>query len=496
LTGQTAWSQGSGVAINDNAGAGDLYTTLSADRIISLVVAASYGIRYSVALIDDLLGLSEMQALDLAVVSENRWVYRYDGIIWEMFFQLDAAHNHDTLYATINHNHDSSYAAIGHSHYSISPQIIPVNTDLNNYTTPGLYYCPANATVATLLNCPTSNAFSLRVEKHAGYNQTLTEYTTSAHKIYTRNNYNGTWGSWGRIWNSERDGSGSGLDADKLDGYHASTSPAANYIALRDSAGDIQARLVRSTYVITNSTPLTSVGIVFRVNNSSDNYHRTMSKTAFSNWCQVAQISTYNSFRLGGVAAASYLRSDTSDTFTGILTVVGGIYINNSNTRILEGSTNSLRIQTNGYTTDIGCRNSSWCHYETSGTSGHYFYEALTAPDYNLTSDIRFKKKIKKYKNGLERVLALKPCTFDWNGKKKIQGKTRTGNDLGFIAQWTEEIEPLLVNTDSDGLKSMKYNKITILNTAAIQEFYVKQDDFNTKTDKRLIKLEKHLGLN
>ena len=36
---------------------------------------------------------------------------------------------------------------------------IAANTNLNNLTTPGFYYCPANATVATLANSPTTNAF-------------------------------------------------------------------------------------------------------------------------------------------------------------------------------------------------------------------------------------------------------------------------------------------------------------------------------------------------
>lgn len=72
--------------------------------------------------------------------------------------------------------------------------------DLNNYTTPGMYYCPANATVTTLLNCPTGgNAFSLLVEQHAGTKQTITRYATNDISTWVRNKYSTSWGSWYQI---------------------------------------------------------------------------------------------------------------------------------------------------------------------------------------------------------------------------------------------------------------------------------------------------------
>lgn len=40
---------------------------------------------------------------------------------------------------------------------------IPANSDLNSYTQPGNYCCYANAAAATLVNCPASSAFILRV---------------------------------------------------------------------------------------------------------------------------------------------------------------------------------------------------------------------------------------------------------------------------------------------------------------------------------------------
>lgn len=77
---------------------------------------------------------------------------------------------------------------------------VSASADLNNYKTPGFYRCQANATAATLKNCPTTYAFSLLVEEHAGVKQTLTVYLTSDKPIiYVRNFYDSTWGAWSRL---------------------------------------------------------------------------------------------------------------------------------------------------------------------------------------------------------------------------------------------------------------------------------------------------------
>ena len=83
---------------------------------------------------------------------------------------------------------------------------IPANSNLNNYTTPGFYYCPRNVDVATMSNCPTTNAFCLEVFQHAGTCQRLTEFLASnIIRIYIRNLYNGTWSSWSRIITNDSD---------------------------------------------------------------------------------------------------------------------------------------------------------------------------------------------------------------------------------------------------------------------------------------------------
>lgn len=87
---------------------------------------------------------------------------------------------------------------------SLNATLLAASTNLNNITTPGFYYCPANATVQTFTNCPTKNALFLEVGRHAGYCQRVTEYMTSGAKTWYRNYYSNAWGSWYRIY-SESD---------------------------------------------------------------------------------------------------------------------------------------------------------------------------------------------------------------------------------------------------------------------------------------------------
>lgn len=93
-----------------------------------------------------------------------------------------------------------------------TPVLIPRNSNLNNYTTAGLYYNPANDDVVTIANAPVNLAFSLFVEKHAGVKQTFTVYHTSGIRTWVRNFYNGSWGNWCQVaivlsGNSEPDNS-------------------------------------------------------------------------------------------------------------------------------------------------------------------------------------------------------------------------------------------------------------------------------------------------
>lgn len=76
--------------------------------------------------------------------------------------------------------------------------VIPNNSDLNNFTTLGSFYCESPSKAQSLSNCPVTTAFKLIVENIASseqYRQTIYGQGTSS-QTWIRT-YNGTnWGNW------------------------------------------------------------------------------------------------------------------------------------------------------------------------------------------------------------------------------------------------------------------------------------------------------------
>jgi hypothetical protein len=78
---------------------------------------------------------------------------------------------------------------------------IPNAADLNDYTTPGLYYQNANVQAASGKNYPESNAGTLEIYKNAGTTQVYRTYGSS--RTYSRSLYGGAWTRWGKVYDTE-----------------------------------------------------------------------------------------------------------------------------------------------------------------------------------------------------------------------------------------------------------------------------------------------------
>lgn len=90
------------------------------------------------------------------------------------------------------------------------------NQDLNNISAAGLYRG------VNMVNGPDSSWFYFLVFKHDNsflMQIALTLFLTNGFWVRVKNN--NTWGSWKKIWYESNQGSGSGLNADKLDGLQA-----------------------------------------------------------------------------------------------------------------------------------------------------------------------------------------------------------------------------------------------------------------------------------
>ncbi|MDB4497841.1 pyocin knob domain-containing protein [Gammaproteobacteria bacterium] len=82
------------------------------------------------------------------------------------------------------------------------PILLKLNDDLDTIVLPGSYVCGYSNMALSLLNCPTSNAFSFRVERTVntkGAKQTIYDFC-SPYTEYTRYMYDHEWSEWIKVW--------------------------------------------------------------------------------------------------------------------------------------------------------------------------------------------------------------------------------------------------------------------------------------------------------
>ena len=93
-----------------------------------------------------------------------------------------------------------------------NPEVIPSDSDLNDYINPGVYRVNSNATAQTLKNCPTLVSFSLVifVPTRLCVRQVLYEYNSNTIYIRTKHE-DGVWREWSKL-----------LDDSYITGYIAS----------------------------------------------------------------------------------------------------------------------------------------------------------------------------------------------------------------------------------------------------------------------------------
>jgi hypothetical protein len=155
-----------------------------------------------------------------------------------------------------------------------------------------------------------------------------------------------------KVWHAGNDGSGSGLDADLLDGQHGSY-----YLAAGNLTGIVPVARLSGTYNIDISGRAS-------VASEADNADTLDGKHA-------------GAFALSG-HTHGYV-SKEGDTMTGVLTAPE-YRLNDANTRIYEGGNNSVRIQTDSGYVEIGPRNQSWAHFQTDRDK-FYFNKPVNAVD-------------------------------------------------------------------------------------------------------------------
>lgn len=115
----------------------------------------------------------------------------------------DVGHNHNEIYYTETEINTmlGNKSDVGHSHTTHLTTIIDANKNLDTLTTPGWYKCSAS-NASTLLNCPTTYAFSMEILSNDSCTQIIYESGGGGNpKIYVRTQSgDSTWSSWNRVY--------------------------------------------------------------------------------------------------------------------------------------------------------------------------------------------------------------------------------------------------------------------------------------------------------
>lgn len=128
--------------------------------------------------------------------------------------------------------------------------------------------------------------------------QIAMQMTSTSPNLYFRSNYSaGNWSAWRQVWHSDNDGSGSGLDADLLDGQQ----------------GSYYAPLASPAFTGTPTAPTPT---------AADNSTKIATTAYVDN--AVAGGGGGDAATLNGLDSTQFLRSDTADSASGLITFVGG----------------------------------------------------------------------------------------------------------------------------------------------------------------------------
>jgi len=80
----------------------------------------------------------------------------------------------------------------------------------------------------------------------------------------------------------------------------------------------------------------------------------------------------------------------------------------------------------------------------------------------SCSSSLRYKENIEDLTLGLDTIMSLRPVSFKWLGRDE--------NDLGFVAEEVEALNPLLVTYKDGVLEGVKYKQLTSVLVNAVQE--------------------------
>ena len=302
----------------------------------------------------------------------------------------------------------------------------------------------------------------------------------SANKMFVYNDQGSSYSpGWREIWTSASDGSGSGLDADLLDGqqgsYYATASSLGNYlplsggtlsgdltvnggnIAVNNNNGGIQFNDVNSYWLRT----ATNWGIYWDTSNNQLKFNGAGTTRAFidldTGRIQGSEHAIFANNVYAGGAQGFVFGSSTSE----------GEYIKRNGNNIEFVANGGIMFDITA-SNGVHVRNGSDYYAQISNT-GHGRFANDVVAYYNF-SDKRLKTNIKPTTGNLDKVLKLNPVEYNWK-----EGYRKDKKEIGLIAQEVEKIIPEVVRenerlNDDTSYKQVDYEHLVSTLIGAVQE--------------------------
>ena len=306
--------------------------------------------------------------------------------------------------------------------------------------------------------------------------------STTKYRIAHTGNFSST-----GIWYNGNDGSGSGLDADTLDGLQPDSGNVANTIVRRNSGGDFTARYIFATHFNQSTTNSENPTIgAFWTNSTADNYNRKSTPAHV--------ISQLGLFTTGNDGSGSGLDADTLDgehatafpklAGTNTYTTNGINYfrierggtsgsLNTANLQVYTTGANSAFMsfhRSGAYAVNFGLDSDNVLRIGGWSASANRWVLDMSgnmtvAGDVTAFSDIRLKENIEIIPNAIEKVKQIRGITFTRNDHDD-----KDTRHTGVIAQEVEKVLPEVVSEDNEGVKNVAYGNMVGLLIEAMKE--------------------------